>query len=127
MSLEGTLNAYLSAHPGLAALVGERTYSVEAPEDVSSPYVVHFPVSDLPDYHLGGRSGLREVNEQVSVFASDGESAAAIADQLEAAMDAWVRSATGVGPVRQVSRYNLKEPDVGLYHIVLEFVIHAKE
>ena len=127
MNLEGILNAYLSAYPGLVALVGDRVYSVEAQEDVAAPYCVHFPTSDIPDHHLAGPSGLREVYEQVSCFAETGAAAGAIAAQVDAAIKAWAASETSVGPVRRINRFLLKEPDVGLIHVVLEYVIHVQK
>jgi hypothetical protein len=132
VSVEGTLSTYLSAYAGLTALVlssdgTTRVYASQAPQGAARPYVVHFPVSGPYDQTLTGRSGAREIHEQLSCFGGTLASAEAVADQVEAALEAWAVSASRVGPVLVQGRYNLSEEDTDLFHVVIEALILYQE
>lgn len=90
-------------------------------QNLSLPYIVHFPVAERPIRTHGGLVALRIWESyQVSVFASDYATGRALADAVRTAMDGVTSS--GVHVHFQGLRY-LQEEDVQVNHFVLEFQI----
>ena len=125
--MNGTLNAYLSSYVGLTALVGDRIYTGQAPQGTVKPYVVHFTISDIPDYTLTGRTKARQVSMQISCFASSLSSAEAVETQVVDALDSWPDANRQIRLAKIESRYDLTEQDTDLFHRAIDTTILYEE
>lgn len=74
----------LLEHAPLAALIGNRIHWDRLPRDVSRPAVVMHLVSDVPNYHLLGPSGLVDSRVQFDCQAGTAVEARAVAEALDA-------------------------------------------
>lgn len=108
MSLQTDLKAYLGAHAGLSALIGARLYPVTLPQEPTLPAATYLVVDDPATYHHSG-SGRRQARIQLDIYAATYLAGQAIADQMEAAVNAW-RSATPLYTGFQLARRDVPEP-----------------
>jgi hypothetical protein len=72
--------ALLLADPTVNALCAGRCYPVELPENVRSPALVYFRVSDFSDYHMLGDSGLQRISMQLDSWAENQDASVSLAD-----------------------------------------------
>lgn len=132
MYVEHALLKHLQAQTALAALVGERIYYVNAPQDVQTPYVVFFKVSATRVRSLTASSHLVNARFQFSVFSETYYEAKQIAEQIQLALqDKNNEIIGGDNGVRVSIQYDneqdLYESESGLYHIPVEYLIDYNE
>lgn len=72
--------ALLLADSTVNGLCGGRVYPVELPENMRSPALVYFRVSDFGDYHMEGDSGLQRISMQLDSWAENQDAAVSLAD-----------------------------------------------
>lgn len=112
MSIENDLVAVLSAYAPLAALVGNRVSQHGADPNDALPIVVWNSSSDP----LGGLDGNDQVEQStitLECWATTAVGAAAVADQVAAALDAYDAS-HGTESVVVTSRQGAHDPELGL-------------
>jgi len=132
MYVEHALLKHLLAQSALAALVGEKIYYVNAPQEVASPYVVFFKVSAVRETSLTGTSHLVNSRFQFSIFSETYYQAKQIAEQIQLALqDKNNEVIGGTGGVRVSIQYDneqdLYDPETGFYHIPVEYLIYYNE
>jgi len=86
MSAETELYAVLAAASGLTALVGTRIYPDILPEDHQLPAVVYTRTGTQPVLTVHGGSFGDFTDLQINAWAKTRASAAAVAEQIEAAL-----------------------------------------
>lgn len=96
MSTAAAIYAQLSGFAGLTALVGTRIYPVEAPANVTRPYVVFVAISSVRLNHLSGPAEVANPRVQVDAYAARYIDAQAISDQVRAALDGFAGTVGGV-------------------------------
>lgn len=107
MSAETELYALLSGAPGLTALVGARIYPDAIPEDAVLPAVVYARASTEPVLSVSGHKFAETARLTISAWAKTRTSAAAVGDQVEAALLAAWQPA--------LDRSSVFDGEVGLY------------
>lgn len=88
MSAESDLYTALSGWPGLAAVVGNRIYPDAIPENQALPAVVYVRASTAPTRTIGGLLVCEDIRFSLTAWAKSREAAAAVADQISAALEA---------------------------------------
>ena len=86
MEIEEAFTAYLLAQTGLTALISNRFYPDEAPQNEPYPYVYYFEVSNALDHFHGGQSSLEQPNIQFTICSKTKAEAKAVAKQIKAAL-----------------------------------------
>lgn len=85
MEFYEAFTAYLNAHAGLSALVGDNIFPDFIPQDEDAPAVVYQQISEIPDYTLQGEQGLKEVIYQFTCYSTTSAAAYSVYKQLRAA------------------------------------------
>lgn len=85
MSAETEFRAALVAHAALTALVGTRIAQNAVPDGSAMPCVV-YSSTRTPDFHLDNSFGAMNVQFEVQCWANTSAAAAAVADEVEAAL-----------------------------------------
>lgn len=112
MSAETQLYATLSAHAGLTALVGTRIYPDAIPENSALPAVVYIRANTVPTYSIGGVLLCEEVRLALSGWSKTRAEAEAVADQVQAALQASGNPIT--------DRNSGFDNEVGLYAVTID-------
>lgn len=81
------LRQYLLDDASIAAIVSDRVYHVRMPQGNRLPCIVFTRISDQPDNHMQGPSGLAKPRVQVDSWAVDGDTAAQLADLVKERLD----------------------------------------
>lgn len=89
MRFVDVLYAYLSAYPGLVALVGTAVYPNRVAQDTPTPYVAMEENDRRKIYVHGGYCGSSIFFYQLSAYAGTKDQAELIAQQIASAMAAW--------------------------------------
>ena len=112
MSAETQLYSVLSGAAGLTALVGTRIYPDSIPEDVVLPAVVYSRASTEPVVSVSGQKFAETAHLAISAWAKTRTAAAAIGDQIEAALlSAWQPA---------INRSSVFDGEAGLYAATVE-------
>lgn len=112
MSIENDLVAVLTAHAPLTALVGNRISQHAADPNDSLPVVVWNSSSDPLD-GLDGDNQIEQSTIILECWATTAVGAAAVADQVAAALDAY-DATHGTESVNVTSRQGAHDPELGL-------------
>ncbi len=97
MVIEEALFAHLSADAGVAALVGNRIYPIEAPQEAVLPYVVYQRISGPRVRSHSGPSHLAQPRFQITGAAATYPSLRAVMNAVRVALDGF-RGTMGSGP-----------------------------
>lgn len=117
MSAEADFRAVLLAASGVTALVGTRVALNAVPQDVALPYIV-FSATHTPQQELGGPAE-DQTTLNVECWAADALGAIALADAVEAAIEAYDDTAPGGLSVTVLERTNAYDPDLQLDGVTL--------
>lgn len=112
MSAETELYAVLSGAAGLTALVGNRIYPDAIPEDAALPAVVYARASTDPVLSVSGQKFAETARLTLTAWAKTRASAAAVGDQIEAALQSLWQPA--------INRSSVFDGEVGLYAATVE-------
>ena len=112
MSIENDLVAVLTAYAPLTALVGNRVSQHAADPNDAMPLVVWNSSSD-PLQGLAGDDQIEQSTITLECWATNAVSAASVADQVTAALDAY-DSTHGTESVTVTSRQGAHDPELGL-------------
>lgn len=126
MTLDEALYAYLSG--GILPLIGTRIYPQALPESVATPTINFFRVSEPYTYTHEGHDAAVETRIQFSCWAKTNKICRSVADQLITALSGFVGTMGGVGGVVighcfKANEVDLPEPDAGIYHKAVDFLI----
>lgn len=127
--LESALYQYLSTHPDLAAIVGNRIYPGRLPDNPVLPAIVYARVATSRGVAHDGPLETADARFQFDAWGSSYSSVKAAADRLRRALLGFVGT---MGPIRaaiprQETETDLFEPDTGLYRVSVDYRIwHAE-
>lgn len=119
--LQQVIYPYLSQHPGVSAIVGDRIYPHVRPDNGRLPAVTFQEVSSVHVESHQGSSGLANTIVQFSAWSRDYREAAQARDAVRLALQG-MRAAIGLGEgleiqgVQWVSGGETFESQTGIYH-----------
>lgn len=90
MSLTTDIATHLKTYTGLTALVGLRIYRAAAPAAAQLPYVVYGKRLKEREMTHDGPTGRKNYDIIINAYAEETIDCEAVADQVLAAMDAWM-------------------------------------
>ena len=128
MLIEQGLMTYILAQSAITALVGQRVYFVQAPQDVTKPYIVVTKISGVREHSHDGSNHLARPRFQLSAFSTTYANAKSIASALQTALQGYKGTMGGtggvaVGAVFYEDETDLYEENTGLYQVALDFFI----
>jgi hypothetical protein len=116
------IQAALRADVSLAALVSTRIFAPQLLQDVTRPYVVHFPVSVTPTQLYAGISSEVRYGYQVSVFADSFASGETVLAAVLACLKRKISTTINVF-WQPGSIYLGREAETGIHHFVCDFTV----
>jgi hypothetical protein len=145
LSVEAALVARLRADAGVAARAGDRIRPMTLAEDEILPAIVYQKISDVPDYAMGGQSGLATARVQVAVWADArlGEAAGGygqakqLAEAVRLCLSGW-RGIVAAGSdsvaidwVELDNQTDLYDPETGrgiaMFAVISDYMIHYRQ
>lgn len=137
MTINASIFTRLSTFAGLTALVGNRSFPVEVPQNSEYPAVSYLKITGERVLVMGVNSGLVRALFQFDCWSGEHangdrgtyDEARAVADQVVKALDRWTNT---VGTVVQdsIPKRDLDRPpeeNGRLYHSLVEFEIFFEE
>jgi hypothetical protein len=123
MTLPEKVYAILAAESAITTLVPAARIKVPGDwQELTLPYIVHFPVGVSPTHTLSGRAALTGwPSYQVSVFAASYSAAAAIAEELRDLLGN--ANFDGVQFIWTGQRTMAFEEDIRVQQVVMEFQV----
>jgi len=112
-------------HAGIAALVGTRVYPDRLPEGVTYPAIRYIaPVSEVGATYRtqDGAGGRKESRVQFDSYATTGDGADALADQIRIAWDGYQDDCI-VGRAFQVARRMTREDSLNVYRTISDVIV----
>lgn len=86
MDIEEALVKYLLDHPGISALIGNKIYPEEIPQNIKLPAVFWIKISDIKDHFLDGQCKTERPVYQFTAQASTKGAVKPIAEQIKVAL-----------------------------------------
>lgn len=96
MEIYEAFTAYLKAHPGLTALIGQRIFPDEIPQGTALPCVSYMEISDVPDHLYSGQDTLEHPIYQFTAYAATKNQARAVARQIQNALSDYSGLMSGI-------------------------------
>lgn len=129
MTLDAVLFAYLSAHAGLSALIGDRVYPDEAPQGVEVPFIVRRLIDETRESGFGADIGVVRARHQLDVYARSHAERSSVKTQLRGALQRWCSPSTdpAVWDTFVENWQELREAETELYRGILDIIIHHSE
>lgn len=84
---EQSIISVLTNDGPVSAVIGNRVYSGYAPQDAAMPFAVIGRNGTEVDHHMGGASGLRQVDISIDIYGESYTVLVDLADNIEAALD----------------------------------------
>ena len=130
MIIENALRIHLLA--ALTALLGNKIYYVTAPQDVETPYVVFFKVSEVRSVTLTGTGDTVNARIQFSIFADTYYETKQTAEQIKLALHGKCQETIGgAGGLSVSCQYedetDLYESDSLTFHCAADYFIQFNE
>lgn len=127
MSLDSAIKARLDGYANLKALIGTRSWAVTMPADTPYPAVMWELITERAIHAMGSDANYREVRVQFNSYAKDHTTAAAVDEQVRAAMSRF-RGTSGGTVIQDVFVESANDdllPEVteGVYHRPRDFRI----
>jgi len=91
---ETALRAVLLDDVAVAAIIGARLTRGAAPQPYTFPLGIFFRSKTTPHHHLGGPSGLREVEVEFQWYSTNFDDVSAVVEVAEAALDGFAGEVT---------------------------------
>jgi len=115
-------------YTALAVLVDGRAYPMKLPERAVFPAITYFQVSNTEGNTMDGYDKTIEGRWQISCWAENYGAAKALAEQVKVAIRGFSGSLTQIVKKSYLANEtDLYEPDVGLYHIPVDFFFLTQE
>lgn len=89
MSVEDAIVARLEAHAGVAGLVVDRIYPLEAPQDAETPYIVYQRISGVPVSNLAEDTNITDARYQLYAFSEVYGDSVDVTIQMKAALQRY--------------------------------------
>ena len=89
MTIHSALYRLLTSNGAVAALVGDRVYPMQAPQDTAYPLIVFSTIVELRAPTLAGASGAVNPKIQVDCWAESNEDADSLSDAVRLALDGY--------------------------------------
>jgi len=129
MTIEGALLSRLKSQ---VALVSNRVYAVQLPQNVTLPAVTFQRISAIREHAMGGDAEPTHARFQVSSWAKTYDEVRDVADQVKAGLDRFsgTLDTTVIQQIFRVTDQDLFEPDdlgVGVFHVPVDFMVHFEE
>jgi hypothetical protein len=127
MYLEDSLATKLMATTAVYNLVGNRVYCVEAPQNVTTPYLVIQKISELPTHSHDGYSHLKEARIQFSAFSPLYLTVKAINKAIFDALDSY-KGLLCTGGISVQSAFfddevDLYDAEAGLHYTAVDYIV----
>jgi hypothetical protein len=95
-TIDSALFSRLSGHAGLKALVSTRVYPPPAPQNAAYPLVTYQEIDRVSPHVMGKTAGVTHVRYQIDSWATTLSGAKAVAAQVEAALDNYAGTSSGI-------------------------------
>ncbi|PRP71502.1 hypothetical protein BUE93_05750 [Chromobacterium amazonense] len=117
----------LLAVPAVAALVGDRVYPVELPDEPVLPAVAYQVISERPK--RGGKRlpGVRSSSLQLSIVAADYDAAYAVAWAIRRRLEGWCGEVGGMVLYDAMEEDSRDVGDAAPHVVAMTWRIHWKE
>lgn len=130
MTIEQALKVYLDAYTNLAAIVGDRIYIGDLPQDYELPAVTFFLVAGSEWHSQGANPGVSDPLYQFSCWAHTPLETVSIANQIKTALRDFSGVMGGESGVTVQATFLSAEVDLGrdpdvtdVYHRAVDFEI----
>lgn len=125
MNVERAFRGRLVNTPAVAALLAQRIYQNEAPEQTAKPYAVFDRISTVPTITHNGTTPLRTVRMQIDVYADSADQARAAADAVTDTLhlQKWVDGDVTVQLCLLDNDASNSIPDARLKRAALDFIL----
>lgn len=129
MVIETALITYLLAQTGIIALVGQRIYFVQAPQDTDKPYLVINKISGTRENSHEVNTHLAHPRFQLSAFAATYADCKAIIAAVQTALQGYTGTMGGAGGVVVSAVFYDDETDLDpgdsnqLYGVAVDYFI----
>lgn len=120
--IETEIYAYLSSNNAITALVGNRIYPLILPQNYTLPAITYTKISGQRVNAKDGQTGLANPRFQFSCWAKTYLEAKKVADVVRIAMNVFPN-----GTTYMQDEQDFYEPDTGLYHVPVDFIIWHNE
>ncbi len=128
--IEQALFDKISTTPAISALVADRIYPRELPQEVDYPALTYFRV-DTPRYDaLDGPAGLAKPRFQIGIFSDSFEDLPTISKQLRTALNGFggaVDDFTIQAVTLEDERDEAYEPETKTFQRILDFIVWHNE
>lgn len=123
MAVEKAIIAALKAHAGLTALVSQRIYASNAPQNVIAPYVTLFRVSAERSSAMGADIDIVRARVQVNTWGTTYASVKDAGDQVRAALQrlSGVYAGITVLDVFVLNEQDMYEPDTLTHRVTQDY------
>lgn len=119
--IEIDIFSYLRNDPTVAALVGSRIYPLLLPQDYDLPAITYTKISGSRINAKTGQTGLANPRFQFSCWGKTYLEAKKVADAVRIAMNQFK------GDAYMQDEQDFYEPDTGLYHVPVDFIVWHTE
>lgn len=119
MSLITDLKTYIGSYAGLTALISNRLYPMMLPQEPTLPAATYLIADDPQNYSHSGASW-RQARVQFDCFASTYLAAHGVADQVEAAVNAWHQINSSYTSFQLTCRDMEESPELSRYRVMVE-------
>lgn len=122
---EEALFAILSNDAGVTAIVGDRIYPLQTPEEGQYPALSYWRVDGPREHALDGPAGLARPRMQVDAWANDFRTAKAAIEAVIEALDGYRGTVAGVSIVGilALNDHDIFEPSTRTYHVAADFEV----
>lgn len=110
MTLDEAIFTALSAHTGITAIAGDRSYPVEAPQSAVAPYVVWQRVSTVPINSHDGPAALDQTSVQFACYAETFTAANDLRNAVRSALEDVTLGNSASGIVTNIRDTKESEP-----------------
>jgi len=125
--IDEVLAARLAGFSGLTDLVADRIYAMVLPQAPVYPAVTYQLISSVRDSAMGTDTGNVTTNFQISIWNDSGFAAAkAVKEQVRACLQRWGDGDTVITTFIE-NEVDLYQPEVRIWHIVVDIRIHHTE
>ncbi len=120
--VEKAIVAVLKANAALTALVSTRVYPIQAPQNVTAPYVTLFRVSADRESAMGADIGIVRARVQVNSWGTTYADAKNVAEAVRGALQRYSGTSASIQvlDVFLLSEQDLHEPEVPMYHVATD-------
>lgn len=125
--LRADVHAVLSGSTGLVALVGDRIFRTDIPQNPVKPYVAYRKVGAPREEVLTGPTGEEEARVEVACFGDNAAEAESVSEQVRGAMSGWRNLSLGVQRSSLVGEVDFFSEQVEAHQISLDFNIFHTE